>query len=197
MRCASGEPRFRQREREVAALGRRELAAAAITSSRIPAAAPPASDLNRALAELAQVAARLARRQGDVQAQRERVQALVPELNDSKARLELASAELGQEERALTLQADGLRHHAYLAQELDRALEAALPQLPDEQARTVRGEILFPVRQRRQDLLLQLAIVSQALAAVRLTISNNRSVIHSVETATMTALAAAASPFAR
>lgn len=185
MRCAPGEARFRQRAQEASALGERELAGSAITSSRLAAGPVAPPDLTRALAEIGELAGR---RGGDV---RERVQSLAAVLAEQRARLELASAGLGQEERALSLQAEGLRHHAYLAQQLDHGVESALATLAEDRAQAVRLEILFPLRRRHQELLTQLAVGTQALAAVRLTLSNNRAVINSIQAATHAALTAA------
>ena len=50
--------------------------------------------------------------------------------------------------------------------------------------------MLFPVRQRRQDILTQLAVAMQGYAAVRIVRKNNEDLIRSVHMATTTTVAA-------
>jgi uncharacterized protein YaaN involved in tellurite resistance len=86
------------------------------------------------------------------------------------------------EMRTLTHQ---LGRQVQLGQIIDRKLEAALAQVPDgdQQRQFIMDELLFPLRQRIQDLQQQLAVNQQGVLAVELVMRNNRELIRGVDRA--------------
>jgi len=121
------------------------------------------------------------------------IQAVAAALNDGSAELEKDNAAISQEQKALWTQMESLRQYAYMAKRLDEALEAAILSLEATdaaRAQTLRQDMLFPVRHRRQEILTQLAVAVQGYAALRLVELNNRELIRAVRTATTTTVAA-------
>jgi uncharacterized protein YaaN involved in tellurite resistance len=121
------------------------------------------------------------------------IQAIIRALADSRDNLQADNAALAQEERALWTEMETLRQYAYMARTLDEMLERRIDALATSDpthARTLREEILFPVRQRLRDILTQLAVVTQGYAALRIVQHNNQEVIRAIRTATMTTIAA-------
>ena len=87
-----------------------------------------------------------------------------------------------------------LSEYATLAQALDSAVEAKVEQLnaqgrPDV-ANTLTSEALFPIRQRRQDILTQLAVAAQGYLALDLVRKNNVELVKGVERAQTTTVSA-------
>jgi hypothetical protein len=114
-------------------------------------------------------------------------------LAESRNRLLADNAALKQEERALWTEMETLRQYAYLVRALDDGLERRIGGLagtdPDR-GQTLRLDVLFPVRQRLQDILTQLAVATQGYAALRIVQHNNDEVIRAIATATTTTSAA-------
>jgi len=86
-----------------------------------------------------------------------------------------------------------LEEYIYLAGKLDAALAAQIDQIgqtdPDR-ARALREDVLFYVRQKRQDLLTQLAVNAQGYLALELVRKNNLELIKGVDRATTTTVSA-------
>jgi len=86
-----------------------------------------------------------------------------------------------------------LEEYIYLAGKLDAALEAQIDQIgqtdPDR-AKALREDVLFYVRQKRQDLLTQLAVNAQGYLALELVRKNNLELIKGVDRATTTTVSA-------
>ncbi len=87
-----------------------------------------------------------------------------------------------------------LTEYATLAQALDAAVDTKVQQLnaqgrPDV-ANTLTSEALFPIRQRRQDILTQLAVAAQGYLALDLVRKNNIELIKGVERAQTTTVSA-------
>ena len=86
-----------------------------------------------------------------------------------------------------------LEQYIYLAGKLDAALEAQIDQIgqsdPDR-AKALREDVLFYVRQKRQDLLTQLAVNAQGYLALELVRKNNLELIKGVDRATTTTVSA-------
>ena len=86
-----------------------------------------------------------------------------------------------------------LRQYSYLAQRLDAALTAKIASLeatdPDR-ARVLKEDMLFPVRQKNQDLLTQLAVSVQGYLALDIIRRNNLELVRGVQRATTTTIAA-------
>ncbi|HXR27217.1 MAG TPA: toxic anion resistance protein [Candidatus Baltobacteraceae bacterium] len=121
------------------------------------------------------------------------IQAIIRALNDSRGELQADNAAIAQEERALWTEMETLRQYAYLARVLDDALEQRIDSLATSdasRARTLREDVLFPVRHRLQDILTQLAVAAQGYAALRVVQQNNQEVVRAIQTATTTTAAA-------
>jgi uncharacterized protein YaaN involved in tellurite resistance len=86
-----------------------------------------------------------------------------------------------------------LEQYAFMAAKLDDALTAKIRQLEltdPEKARSLQENVLFYVRQKRQDLLTQLAVNMQGYLALDLVRKNNQELIKGVERSTTTTVSA-------
>jgi uncharacterized protein YaaN involved in tellurite resistance len=86
-----------------------------------------------------------------------------------------------------------LEQYIYLAGKLDATLEAQINQIGQtdpERAKALREDVLFYVRQKRQDLLTQLAVNAQGYLALELVRKNNLELIKGVDRATTTTVSA-------
>jgi uncharacterized protein YaaN involved in tellurite resistance len=86
-----------------------------------------------------------------------------------------------------------LEQYVYMAGKLDAALEAQIDQIGQtdpERAKALREDLLFYVRQKRQDLLTQLAVNAQGYLALELVRRNNLELIKGVDRATTTTVSA-------
>jgi uncharacterized protein YaaN involved in tellurite resistance len=86
-----------------------------------------------------------------------------------------------------------LEQYIYMANKLDAALSAQIDQVPasnPDKARELREDVLFYVRQKRQDLLTQLAVNAQGYLALELVRKNNLELIKGVDRATTTTVSA-------
>jgi len=86
-----------------------------------------------------------------------------------------------------------LEQYAYMATKLDEALEARVRtlELSDEaKAKTIQEDVLFYVRQKRTDVLTQLAVNMQGYLALDLVRKNNQELIKGVDRATTTTVSA-------
>jgi uncharacterized protein YaaN involved in tellurite resistance len=86
-----------------------------------------------------------------------------------------------------------LEQYIYMANKLDAALAAQIDQIgrtdPDK-AKELREDVLFYVRQKRMDLLTQLAVNAQGYLALELVRKNNLELIKGVDRATTTTVSA-------
>ena len=103
------------------------------------------------------------------------------------------NAALEQEKVHLWNMKGRLEQYAYMASRLDQAVTDKLNTLestePDK-ARALKEDVLFYVRQKRQDLLTQLAVDVQAYLALDLIRKNNIELVKGVERATTTTVSA-------
>lgn len=87
-----------------------------------------------------------------------------------------------------------LSEYASLASALDAALEAEIARLQaageTEKANAYQSDALFPLRQRRQDILTQLAVSAQGYLALDLVRKNNIELIKGVDRAQNTTISA-------
>jgi uncharacterized protein YaaN involved in tellurite resistance len=121
------------------------------------------------------------------------IQAIIRALTDSRNNLQADNAAIAQEERALWTEMETLRQYAYMARTLDEAVERRIDSLAASdpaRGRTLREDLLFPVRHRLQDILTQLAVAAQGYAALRVVQQNNQEVVRAIQTATTTTTAA-------
>ncbi|WP_225799427.1 toxic anion resistance protein [Streptomyces sp. NK15101] len=97
-----------------------------------------------------------------------------------------------QTERARLWETMGkLQEYAVLTDALDAAVEERIALTPDPtQADALRADVLFPVRQKHQDLLTQLAVCAQGYLAMDVVRRNNDELIKGVDRAATTTLSA-------
>ncbi|MFC9703588.1 toxic anion resistance protein [Streptomyces sp. NPDC056943] len=97
-----------------------------------------------------------------------------------------------QTERARLWETMGkLQEYAVLTEALDAAVEERVALTPDQaQADALRADVLFPVRQKHQDLLTQLAVCAQGYMAMDVVRRNNDELIKGVDRAASTTLTA-------
>lgn len=86
-----------------------------------------------------------------------------------------------------------LEQYAYMTTRLDTALDEEINRVAitdPARAKTLREDLLFYVRQKRQDLLTQLAVNAQAYLALEVLRKNNLELIKGVDRATTTTVSA-------
>ncbi|MFB7588099.1 toxic anion resistance protein [Streptomyces sp. NPDC056169] len=116
---------------------------------------------------------------------------IVGALRGGQDELERDNAAL-QTERARLWETMGkLQEYAVLTEALDTAVEERIALTPDRaQADALRADVLFPVRQKHQDLLTQLAVCAQGYMAMDVVRRNNAELIKGVDRAATTTLSA-------
>lgn len=83
-----------------------------------------------------------------------------------------------------------LQEYVVLTEALDTAVEGHIAAAGPEQADSLRADVLFPVRQKHQDLLTQLAVCAQGYLAMDVVRRNNDELIKGVERAATTTVSA-------
>jgi len=107
--------------------------------------------------------------------------------------LQRDNAAIEQEKVNLWAVMGRLRQYAYLAQHLDDALVAriaAIEATDPDRAKVLKEDLLFPIRQKHQDLLTQLAVSVQGYLALDVIRRNNQELIKGVQRATTTTVSA-------
>jgi uncharacterized protein YaaN involved in tellurite resistance len=121
------------------------------------------------------------------------INAIITALYDGQDELRKDNASIEQEKVNLWTVMGRLRQYAYLAAQLDKGLTAKIAEIetadPDR-ARVLKEDLLFPVRQKSQDLLTQLAVSVQGYLALDLIRRNNVELIKGVDRATTTTVSA-------
>jgi uncharacterized protein YaaN involved in tellurite resistance len=121
------------------------------------------------------------------------IEAIIQGLYKGQDELLRDNAALEQEKVNLWNIKGRLEQYAYMAGKLDDAVGSKANQLeladPDK-AKSLKEDVLFYVRQKRQDLLTQLAVNVQGYLALDLIRKNNVELIKGVERATTTTVAA-------
>ncbi|HEY7024109.1 MAG TPA: toxic anion resistance protein [Candidatus Limnocylindrales bacterium] len=127
------------------------------------------------------------------QSSQSHINAIIVSLYDGQDELRRDNADIEQEKANLWSVMGRLRQYAYLAAQLDAGLTAKIAQIeatdPDR-AKILKDDLLFPVRQKRQDLLTQLAVSVQGYLALDLIRRNNVELIKGVDRATTTTISA-------
>lgn len=119
--------------------------------------------------------------------------AIIKALYDGQDELRKDNAALEQEKVHLWDTMQRLAQYIYIAQHLDKELEAKINTLSatdPEKAKALRDDVLFYVRQKHQDLLTQMAVSIQGYLAIDLVRKNNIELIKGVDRATTTTIAA-------
>lgn len=84
-----------------------------------------------------------------------------------------------------------LQEYVVLTEALDTAVEQHITAVPDPQAAdSLRADVLFPVRQKHQDLLTQIAVCAQGYLAMDVVRRNNEELIKGVDRAATTTVSA-------
>ncbi len=121
------------------------------------------------------------------------IDAIITALYQGQEELQRDNASIEQEKANLWTTMGRLRQYSYLAQRLDAELTAKIASIeatdPDR-ARVLKEDMLFPVRQKNQDLLTQLAVSVQGYLALDIIRRNNLELIRGVQRATTTTVAA-------
>ena len=104
------------------------------------------------------------------------------------------NASLAQEKTRLWETMQQLSEYAVFAQELDKATVEKIDEVrrggQAEHAQQLESDVLFPVRQRRQDILTQLAVSVQGYLAIDMIRKNNNELIKGVDRARTTTISA-------
>lgn len=127
------------------------------------------------------------------QSSQTQIEAIVNGLYRSQDELLRDNAALEQEKVHLWEMKRRLDQYAYMAAQLDEALTRKIAELQardPEKAKALQEDALFYVRQKRQDLLTQLAVTVQGYLALDLIRKNNAELIKGVERATTTTVSA-------
>jgi uncharacterized protein YaaN involved in tellurite resistance len=127
------------------------------------------------------------------QSAQHQIEAIVAGLYRGQDELMRDNAALEQERIYLWAMKTRLEQYAHMAGALDDALTRKISAVADtdpEKARKLKEDALFYVRQKRQDLLTQLAIVCQGYLAMDLIRRSNLELIKGVERATTTTVSA-------
>jgi uncharacterized protein YaaN involved in tellurite resistance len=127
------------------------------------------------------------------QSAQHQIEAIVASLYRGQDELMRDNAALEQEKAYLWAMKSRLEQYTQMANALDEALtqkiEGVQANDPDK-ARALKEDALFYVRQKRQDLLTQLAVVVQGYLAIDLIRKDNLELIKGVERATTTTVSA-------
>jgi uncharacterized protein YaaN involved in tellurite resistance len=119
--------------------------------------------------------------------------AIIKSLYHGQDELRKDNGAIEQEKVNIWAMKERLEQYAYMAAKLDEALTAKIRQLEltdPEKARSLQEDVLFYVRQKRQDLLTQLAVNMQGYLALDLVRKNNQELIKGVDRATTTTVSA-------
>lgn len=104
------------------------------------------------------------------------------------------NASLATEKQSLWDAMGTLNQYHHVAQEMDRAVSAEIDTLKRNgqmaQANALESDVLFPIRQRDQDLLTQIAVSVQGYLAMDLVMKNNDELVKGVDRARTTTLSA-------
>ncbi len=121
------------------------------------------------------------------------IEAIITGLYRGQDELIRDNAAIEQENTHLWEMKGRLEQYAYMASKLDEALVKKAGELETadpEKARALKEDVLFYVRQKRQDLLTQLSVCVQGYLALDLIRKNNQELIKGVERATTTTVSA-------
>ena len=119
--------------------------------------------------------------------------AIIQALYSGQDELRKDNASLDQEKANVWAIKGRLEQYIYMAAALDQQVSTkvtALQSSDPERAKELQEDVLFYVRQKRQDLLTQLAVNTQGYLAMDLVEKNNQELIKGVDRATTTTVSA-------
>jgi uncharacterized protein YaaN involved in tellurite resistance len=115
---------------------------------------------------------------------------IVASLRSGQDELRRDNAAIQNERTALWATMGKLQEYAVLASALDAAVEEKIASVGPEQADALRADVLFPVRQKHQDILTQLAVCAQGYLALDTVRRNNDELVKGVDRAATTTVSA-------
>jgi uncharacterized protein YaaN involved in tellurite resistance len=116
---------------------------------------------------------------------------IVSTLRSGQDELRRDNAAIQNERAALWATMGKLQEYAVLARALDSAIEQKIAETAEpERADALRADVLFPVRQKHQDILTQLAVCAQGYLAMDTIRRNNDELIKGVDRAASTTVSA-------
>ncbi|GAA0804588.1 toxic anion resistance protein [Spirilliplanes yamanashiensis] len=128
------------------------------------------------------------------QSAQSQLNAIIKALDSGQDELRKDNAAIETEKATMWAMMGRLSEYNQLAAALDEAIDAKVAALEaggrTEDANTLRSDALFPVRQRRQDLMTQMAVNVQGYMALDLIRRNNLELIRGVDRAQTTTIAA-------
>ncbi|MEA2674641.1 MAG: hypothetical protein QOI92_1833 [Chloroflexota bacterium] len=130
---------------------------------------------------------------GKYQSSQSHLNAIIESLYHGQGELQKDNGDLEQEKVNLWAVMGRLRQYIYLGQRLDTALTdkiAGIQATDPDRTKALNEDLLFPVRQKVQDLLTQLAVSVQGYLALDLIRRNNVELIKGVDRATTTTVSA-------
>jgi uncharacterized protein YaaN involved in tellurite resistance len=116
---------------------------------------------------------------------------IVKALNNGKDELIENNAYIEDERETMRQMMVRLEQYAYIIKKLDKRIEDRLPEIEAEdkmKAEDIRQEILFPIRQKRMDILQHMAVSMQGYMALQVIKQNNQELIRGVDRATKTTM---------
>ena len=119
--------------------------------------------------------------------------AIIQSLYAGQDELQKDNASLAQEQTNIWSIKGRLEQYIYMAAALDQQVSVKIGQLQStdsSRAQELQTDVLFYVRQKRQDLLTQLAVNTQGYLAMDLVKKNNQELIKGVDRATTTTVSA-------
>jgi uncharacterized protein YaaN involved in tellurite resistance len=127
------------------------------------------------------------------QSSQSNINAIVQALYHGQEELQRDNAAIEQEKVNMWAMKGRLEQYAFMAAKLDDTLAARVQTIelsePDK-AKTLKEDVLFYVRQKRQDLLTQLAVNMQGYLALDMVRKNNLELVKGVDRATTTTISA-------
>ncbi len=127
------------------------------------------------------------------QSAQKNLDAIIQALYHGQEELQRDNAAIEQEKVNLWQMKGRLEQYSYMANKLDEAMDARVRtiELSDpEKAKRLQEDVLFYVRQKRTDVLTQLAVNMQGYLALDLVRKNNQELIKGVDRATTTTVSA-------
>jgi uncharacterized protein YaaN involved in tellurite resistance len=121
------------------------------------------------------------------------IDAILHALRDGQDELGKDNGALNLEKQQLWEAMGRLNQYVYVAERLDARLSAGISDMEPinpEKAKTLRDDVLFYVRQKHQDLLIQLAVSIQNYLAIDIVIKNNIELMKGVDRASTTTISA-------
>lgn len=121
------------------------------------------------------------------------IQDIVTSLSNGRDQLIQDNAYIDEDRAQMAKVINRIEQYAYIMKKLDERIEERLPEIEaqdKEKAEDIKQEILFPIRQKRQDLMQNLAVSMQARLALQVLKRNNLELIRGVDRATTTTVQA-------